>query len=344
MSVGLDCGTMNLVSARMGKDDKVVTRRVRNAFLELEPEAKKMLKLKKLPYVEEDGKVIVIDDAALSLANFLKRDVRRPLARGLISAGEIQAQSVLSLLISQVLGDPEDTDEVCYYSVPASPIDVQGQDVVFHEEVLRKIISSFGFKALPFNEAQAIVISNCEDFSGIGVSFGSGMANIALVFETILGSTFSLVNSGGDWIDQNAARAVGSTPTRICALKEAGVDLLNPKGTEQQAVAVYITAMVRNTIKEMARQLGKSEVAVSTPLPIIVSGGTSRATNFLPLFKKEFESVRSQFPLEVSDIRAARDPMTAVAEGLLALASQEELPFERGFSCTTTSVPQSNVG
>jgi hypothetical protein len=42
------------------------------------------------------------------------------------------------------------------------------------------------------------------------------------------------------------------------------------------------------------------------------------------LFEEEFESVRKKFPIQISEIRQARDPMTAVAEGLLALATEEE--------------------
>jgi cobyrinic acid a,c-diamide synthase len=46
------------------------------------------------------------------------------------------------------------------------------------------------------------------------------------------------------------------------------------------------------------------------------------AGGFLELFKDEFQQVKG-FPIEISEIRAAADPMTAVAEGLLVLAKQE---------------------
>lgn len=329
--VGLDCGTMNLVSARDNGKSGVSFSRVRNAFLELESDALRMLKLKKVPFVQDGDSVIVMDDAALSIANFMRRELRRPLARGLIAAGELQGQKILSLLISRVLSEPQVEDEPCYYSVPAAPLDAPGQDVRYHEEVLRKIITSFGYKALPFNEAQAIVYSNSEEFSGLAISFGSGMANVALVSDTLLGLSFSLTSGGGDWVDSNAARAVGSTQSKICSIKEAGVDLLNPNGIEQEAIATYLKAMIRETLNRIGREFkaNSSSIGISGPVPLILSGGSTKATNFLKVFQAEFASLKG-FPIPISEVRLARDPMTAVAEGLLILANQEDLVYLRG--------------
>lgn len=342
LGVGLDCGTMNLVSARMGADSVINFRRVRNAFLDLDPEAKKMLKLRKVPYIEDDNVLYVFDDAALKVANFLNRDVRRPLARGLISSGEIQAQKVLSVMISQVLSDPLQEGEPCYYSVPANPVDVPGQDVIYHQEVLRKIINSFGYKAIPWNEAMAIIYSNSEDFSGLAISFGSGMANVALAYETIMGLSFSMTQGGGDWIDANSAKAVGSTPTKICAIKEAGVDLISPANTEQEAIAMYITEMVRSVLFQVSAQFKKNSgtITVPGPIPIILSGGTVRAKNFFTVFERTFKEIKG-FPIPISEIRVAKDPMTGVAEGLLTLAVSEDLPLNKETACITVSDPPS---
>jgi hypothetical protein len=217
--------------------------------------------------------------------------------------------------------------EKCCYSVPAAPVDAPDQDVLYHQEVLRKIIESYGYTAEPFNEAQAVIYSNSEEFSGLAFSFGSGMVNVALVCDTLLGVSFSTTRGGGDWIDSNAARAVGSTPTAICAIKEAGVDLLNPVGHEQGAIATYITAMIRDVLKTTLMEFKKNSggVAVPVPIPIILSGGTSRAKNFVEVFRREFEAIRKNFPVPVSAVIPAADPMTSVAEGLLTLAMQEDL-------------------
>lgn len=328
--VGLDVGTMNIVSARqVGMEIK--TKRVRDAFIDLEGDAKKALKMSKVNYVEKDGQLIVIGDSALNMANLFKREVRRPLAKGLIAPGELDAQEVLSLMIFQVLGEPIVAGEHCYYSVPAEPIDVPDQDVAFHREVFKKIISEHGYTPHPMNEAMAIIYSQCaeEQFSGLAISFGSGMCNIALSYQTMMGLDFSIAR-GGDWIDLHAAKAVGSTASRMCSVKEkGGFSLANPpKGSrDAEAIALYIRSLISYCLEKVAQQFRREAGKMDLPeaIPFVVSGGTTKADGFMDIFTEEFEAIKKKgFPIQVSEVRQAKDPMTAVAEGLLVLAMQEE--------------------
>ena len=44
----------------------------------------------------------------------------------------------------------------------------------------------------------------------------------------------------------------------------------------------------------------------------------------MEVFKDEFQAIHKRgFPIKISEIRSARDPMTSVAEGLLVLAMEE---------------------
>lgn len=326
---GLDLGTMNVVSARqMADGDNLELKRIRDAFLDLDPEAKKTLRLSKVDYVERNGSLVVLGDSALTMANLFNREVRRPLSRGVISAGELDAQQILSLLISNVLGEPIVPKEHCYYSVPAAPVDDVAQDIVYHQEVFRKILTELGYTAHPMNEAMAIIYSQCaaENFSGLTISFGSGMANVALAYQTIKGMELAL-SRGGDWVDVHAAKAVGSTAARMCTIKERGVDLASPKTREEEAIALYIRALVKYVLDNIAVQFRKNQASINLPeaVPFVVSGGTTRAGGFMQLFTEEFEAVKRRgFPIEISEVRAAKDPMTAVAEGLLVLATEEQ--------------------
>lgn len=191
--LGLDIGTMNVVSARK-VGDQIVTKRIRDAFLDLEPEAKKMLKLSGVSFIEYEDRILILGDAALETANLFKREARRPLSKGLISSGEVDALEVLSILIENVIGKPSVPDEVCYYSIPAAPMDMPGQDVVYHEAVFAKILTELGYQPVSGNEAMAIIYSECakEGFSGIALSFGSGMVNCALSYKTMPIMEFSL--------------------------------------------------------------------------------------------------------------------------------------------------------
>lgn len=326
LGVGLDIGTMNIVSARRTEDGSVETGRMRDAFLDLDSGAKRMLKLSGVNFIDqgEDG-IIVVGDAAMEMANVFGREARRPLSQGLISAGEMDALDVLGVMIKNVLGDPAQADEACYFSVPASPVDAD-RDVVYHKGVFERIVTECGFNAYAGNEAMAIIYAETapEGFSGLGISFGSGMCNLALAVSGVEGLCFSVAR-GGDWIDGGAAKATGSTKSRMCALKEKGVDLLAPVGREQEALALYYKALIEYCIDQTAREFAKIKDRFSLPkaIPIVVSGGTSLAGNFLPFFEQVFEKKRKKFPIEVSEIRHASDPMNAVARGLLIQAMQE---------------------
>lgn len=324
--VGLDCGTMNFVSARKsGK--KVETKRVRDAFIDLPAEHKRMLKISGTAFAEVDGKLIVVGDDALNTANLLNREARRPLQGGLVSAGELDAQTIIALMMKQILGKPIKDGEKCCYSIPAAAVDVQGSDITYHAAILGKIVTELGYSAEAVNEALAIVYSECasENFCGLGISYGSGMTNVSLAYNAMSALEFS-VGRGGDWIDNGAARAVGSTKAKMCALKESGIDITAPKDRNEEAIALFVQTHIDYTIDTIISQFVrvKSELLVPKPIPIIVSGGTSLAGGFLDKFKERFEQKRDRFPIQISEIRPAVDPMTAVATGLLVLSQMDD--------------------
>jgi len=318
---------MNIVAAKQADKGKVNTSRVRDAFLDLDSGAKKMLKLNGVNFIDkgEDG-IIVVGDAAMEMANVFGREARRPLSQGLISAGELDALEILGVMIKNLLGPPEKKGEHCFFSVPAAPVDEE-RDIVYHRGVFDRIVTELGYTATASNEAMAIIYAETakEGFSGLGISFGSGMCNLALSINGIEGLTFSVAR-GGDWIDGGAARATGSTASRICALKEKGIDLVAPVGREQEALALYYKSLIEYCLDQMAAEFMKIRDRFSLPkaIPIVVSGGTSLAGNFLPFFQETFEKKRKRFPIEVSEIRQASDPLNAVARGLLIQALQED--------------------
>ena len=150
------------------------------------------------------------------------------------------------------------------------------------------------------------------------------MTNVALSINGVEGMAFSCAR-GGDWIDAGAAKAVGSTASRICAIKEKGIDLMAPKSREEEALVLYYKSLIEYVIEQIAKEFGKNRDKFALPreIPIVVGGGTSLAGGFLPLFQKVFDRKKKRFPIQVSEIRAANDPLNAVANGLLLQAMQE---------------------
>jgi hypothetical protein len=319
--VGLDIGTMNIVAARGGK-----VRQIRDVFLDLPQEAKQTLRLGEVAFMDTAQGLVVVGDAALTTANLFKREARRPLSRGVISAGELDAQEILSMLIHEVVGKPLVENELCHFSVPSDPIDVEGQDVIYHREVFKKILKNQGYRPVPTNEAMAVIYSQCanDHFSGLAISFGAGMCNVALAYRALSNMEFAVAR-GGDWVDSQSARAVGKTASQMCAVKEKGVDLSDPQGRQEEAVSFYLRTLIDYALKATAKRFKevRNDVELPEPIPFIVSGGTSIAKGFLKLFKEQFEEVRSNFPIEISEIRTADDPLNAVAQGLLVLAQAD---------------------
>jgi hypothetical protein len=290
-----------------------------------------MLKMSNVSYVQEGDVVYVVGEPAISIANLLRKEARRPLSSGVISAGERDAEKMLMILLKEILGKPTVDGEVAYYSIPAKPVDREG-DVVYHEAMFKKIIESFGYVARPMNEAAAIVYSNGQSngFTALASSWGAGMVNTALVYQTMVGMAFSVAKSG-DAIDQGAAKAVGTTASRIMAIKEKGVNLLDPTEgdpknlREREAIIVYYRNMIHYVIDTIKNEFKKTSSSIELPdqIPWILSGGTTKAKNFLEFFKQEFEKERATFSIGISDIVMASDPMSDVAKGLLVAALNE---------------------
>ena len=331
MPIGLDLGTAFLVSATQGESGQVQIKSIRDAFLDIEgadASVLNMLKMSNVSYVQDGNSVIVVGEPSLSIANLLKCEIRRPMRQGVISPGEHDAERMLVILLKNILSSPKVENENVFYSVPAKSVDRE-MDVIYHQEMFRKIIESMGYKATPMNEAAAIVYSNAssDGFTALATSLGAGSVNTALVYQTMVGMAFSLARSG-DFIDESAARAVGSTATRLMAIKEKGVNLLDPTEgdpkqiREREAIIMYYRNLIRYVIENIAKEFKKDNSKIELPesLPWILSGGTTKPKHFLEFFKQVYESEKVNFPINISEIRMASDVLNSVAQGLLIAA------------------------
>jgi hypothetical protein len=328
---GADLGTCFLVSAKPGENNSIKLKSIRDAFLDLdnEPQVKNMLKLSKTDFIEAGEKIYVIGDPAVVLANIFRKEARRPMSRGVLSPGELEAEKVLFVLLETILGKcSAQKPEICFYSVPAAAIDME-MDVIYHSAMFSKLIGQLGYKPVSLNEGAAISYSNAapENFSSLSISWGAGMVNICLMYQTIIGMSFSLARSG-DWIDNSTAKSTGTTASRIQAIKEKGIDLMDPtKGDpktqrEREAIIVYYKSLILYALDSIRQEFLKKQGTIDLPvsIPIILSGGTALAGNFLEFFKSAFDTVKDKFPIPISDIRLATDRLNAVAQGLLVAA------------------------
>lgn len=321
LSVGFDCGTMFIVC---GRSDTNEIKLMRNVFLPIEEDEISISDLTDISFVKsDDGKVYIIGNDAFRFANMFGKQVSRPMKSGLISPDEIDAIDVLTLMVKSLIGEVKEKEVYCSYSIPAEAIDV-GKSVIYHQKVFGRIFSSLGINNTSINEAMAIIYSECakEKFTGIGISFGAGMCNVCMAAKGVEILKFSTARSG-DWIDNSVAESLNLVPNRVAALKEKNFKFDSfqshpDKKTKRilESIEYYYTSLIEYTIKKIVTEFNnKVNVELDEKIPIVISGGTSLPEGFIEFFKTCLD--KYNLPFEVSEIRRAKNPLTAVAEGLL---------------------------
>jgi hypothetical protein len=323
---GLDCGTGNFVAV-----DENGMRLQRNAFLTIDKTTTttRQLNLLKVPYVEINNRLHIIGKKAYEYAQvFGNKELSRPMSQGLLNPTEQDAFPVLREIILGLVGKAEKEKERIVYCVPGKPID-KVQEVNYHEDVLKQIIDSLGYEARAINEAIALGLAGLQTagLTGISISMGAGMCNLAIMYAGMSTLEFSVAKSG-DWIDENVARDCGISSAKAQYIKEAGDYTIAPtsdveRTREQQAVKTYYEAMVRYLLSNIANQFASTSMPnFPDAVPIIIGGGSSMVNGFIDVFKDQFQ--QKQFPLEISEIKLVDEPLTAVARGCYVEAQLEE--------------------
>jgi len=326
---GLDIGTNSIVVAGLDSKGNSVFKMQRDAFYRIIPKTsvnrnsiRVSLDKRGSNYiVDEDGSFIVVGQDALEIAIERNDAAQRPMMKGVISPKEKASLPMLKLIIETLVGKGEEGDRLIY-SVPARPID-SVFDITYHTEIMGLYLRQMGFDAQPINEAFAIALSELLDdgLTGICLSYGAGMTNVAVVHEGDPLIEFSLAR-GGDFIDRSVGSALDISASLVQMEKEAGVDLFNPSSKIMEAVSVYYTSVINYTLQNIAyelKQRQKNLPLFREPVSIIVSGGLSLAKGFAR--KVEGTLGVTNFPIKVGEVRRAEEPMHAVANGALLATS-----------------------
>jgi len=318
---GLDCGTGNFLAA----DENGINLQ-RNAFITLDSETTnvRQLKLMHVPFIQAGKRLHIVGKKAYEYAQiFNNKELRRPMASGLLNPTEQDAFPILKEIIKELLGVGSG---VVVYSVPGRPID-RVQEIEYHEDVLKSIVDSLGYEARSLNEGVALAYTGLADdeLTGIAISLGAGMCNVAIMYQGMSALTFS-TSKAGDWIDENVARDTGISKAKAQYLKEdGGYSLIGneERSMEQQAIKTYYEALVRYLLANIAKQFESTSMPnFPKPVPIVLGGGTAMVKGFLEVFREQFK--QKDFPINISEIRIVKEPLTAVARGCLIEAQLEE--------------------
>ncbi len=325
MAKGLDVGTMNILSAQQDGSDTVFVQQ-RNSFVEIEYSdmAEQMLSRSEVLHIRKDDKVYVVGDDALNFANIFNKETRRPMKHGILSSSEKSAIPMMKLIVEQVVGEPEYPGEKLYFSTPADPID-SDLSTLYHQKTIESFLSNMGYDAEPINEGMGVIYSELADnnFTGLGISFGAGMTNVCLSYYAVPVMKFSVAR-GGDWIDEQAARATGTPVDKVTSIKEDDfeLDFQTDVGGVEGALSIYYENLLDYVIDQIVSEVDEEDVEEGLDVPVVVTGGTSSPDGFEALFRSHLKD--ASIPFSISGVSHAAEPLYSVARGALVAARSDE--------------------
>ena len=239
--MGLDVGTSRIVVARSA-DKKYRYDSQLNAFLTL-PYSKlaENLLLRENVFHEVRGAdIVVAGNDAQKFAEVFHTETRRPMANGILNPQEPHSLPVVRSIITRLLGKANVEGQKVYFSVPA-PMEGAETGIPYHQASIAQILTGLGYDPTPITEGLAVVFGELADanFSGIGVSCGSGLCNVCLAVLSVPVISFSLPKAG-DFIDSQAALVTGDLAIRMRIQKEQGFHLNGLTGDRvHDALTVY---------------------------------------------------------------------------------------------------------
>lgn len=320
--LGLDVGTSRIVAAR-AKDQTQEYESQLNAFLTLPYSklAESLLRREQVFHEVRGAEIVVAGNDAEKFAEVFHSDTRRPMAHGVLNPDEPHSLSVVRRIVSRMLGRAAADGQKVFFSVPASG-DGRNGAIRYHEASIRQILEELGYAATPIEEGLAVVYGELAEsnFSGIGVSCGSGLCNVCLAMLSVPVISFS-VDKAGDFIDAHAAEVTGDRSNRVRIAKE-NIFRFNGFTADRahNAMTVYYQEVIVNLIRALrehissAQKLPKLEHAV----PLVLSGGTAMPKGFLDHFLAALQA--DDFPLRLSEVRVSVDPLHSTARGALMAA------------------------
>lgn len=326
---GCDVGSRNLVVAERNEKGEIVFSREVNAFLEFPLENRfmaNMLKKSEVKHFVKDNVAYVVGQNAVEMSQAIpEKQLKRPMRNGCVNSDEAESFFILSVMINSLVGEAKNDKDVLYYSIPAKATNIE-TDLDLHQKVLDTIfkknnVNGKTFNASPINEGLAVVFAELEkkQYTGIGVSMGSGQVNVCYSIFSAPVFTFSMVN-GGDWIDQQVAKATGM-PLSLVNKEKESIDLTKePTSLFERVVQLQYRILMEKTIAGISQGLQSKIKAISKdkPVDIVLAGGVATPNGFEKWFKEIMEE--EKMPIAIGEIIKPVDNLLTVARGCLVAA------------------------
>ncbi len=247
-------------------------------------------------------------------------DLRHPLAEGLFRAGNAEAEGVVGLLVSAMLGEPERAGEALGITLPGM---VGSSETDHHRRVVSQMAERAGFKPVLVPQGLALLLAGGgADFTGLAVSFGASGWHTTLVQQGRVLSNFTC-GFGGRQIDAAVARTSGFPAAKVAWRKEHKLsflaDVRDPvldalRAATGDAVVAWLTQL-EHEISERAEQLGG-------PVDLLVAGGGASTPGFAGFLREML--TKHGAPIGIKSVKVGREPRKACAAGALIAALAAE--------------------
>jgi len=322
-AIGLDVGTSRIVRAQQDGSDFAFESQL-NAFVAI-PYSKitaNVLQKEGVPHTVQGAEIVVHGNESEKFADLLNAETRRTMTCGVLDAKEPESLTQMRSILNSLLGKGDGRKLV--FTVPAAPIGHE-ENSTYHEATLKQIFGDMGFDAKSINEGLAVVYGEMEEtnFTGIGISCGGGLCNVCLSYLAVPVVSFSIAKAG-DYIDTSAAQVTGERANRIRIAKEEAFHFNGFFADKtQQVISVYYDDMIRSLVGALkdAFTTTRNMPKINRPIPLVLSGGTAIPQGFRDRFEKILNE--SQFPIPLSEIRMASNPLHSTAKGALVAALSE---------------------
>jgi hypothetical protein len=324
--VGLDVGTSRVVLAQRAGEEFNFESQL-NAFVSI-PFSKltaSVLEKEGVPHSVQGSDIIVHGNESQKFAELMNTEIRRTMTRGTLDAKEPESLSLIRQIVSSLIGGKAPDDAKVCFTVPAAPLGGE-ENVTYHESTIRNMLADLGYKTKSLNEGLAVIFGELENtnYTGIGISCGGGLCNVAMSYLSVPVLSFSIPKAG-DYIDSSAAAVMGERANRIRIVKEEGFHFNGyyADNKVQQVLTVYYDEMINAVVAGLREAFERTHnlPRIGRPIPLVLSGGTALPGGFRDRFEKAIRE--AGLPVQLSEVRLASNPLHAAARGALVAALAE---------------------
>jgi hypothetical protein len=321
LPLGLDVGTSRIVVAR-GMDQPQYESEL-NAFITMPYSrlAESLLEREGVFHEVSGGELVVSGNDAQRFAEVFHVETRRPMLRGVLNPQEPHSLAVMRSIITRLVGKAGVAGRKIFFSIPAPGLEGSSA-IAYHEASIQEILKQLGFNAQPIQEGLAVVFGEMSgsNYTGIGISCGSGLCNVCLAALSVPVISFA-VPKAGDYIDAQAASVTGELATRLRVQKELNFVVNGLSGDRvQNALSVFYDDVIQTLANALRSTISSTQrlPKLDQSVPIVLSGGTAIPKGFLNRFTTALGT--GDFPIKISEVRMADDPLNSTARGALMAA------------------------